>query len=292
MIMISALSQAQSSKKRYLKPKGDVKKVPMVISEKNRTYYKLSSESESSIYVKGPGQLRVISRGKFSTSNGNKLRYDVLYSINGGKQEKESMSVLYPSKTAKYANGEIGLPGQSRDFEIELDRGYHNIDFLLGNSSNSVAARYMFTPTKPKKKTWISYSPLQPAEQVDLVTKEEVVGYYRFSKEKPLKVQVIGPTQLRFFSRIENHYHMKGKIQYRIQVKEKGDVLNTYQLSSSRSEITFYKDNKELVPGKGREFVINVPKGKHTYEIVPLDKDKSTILGRFLLPKSDVNIRN
>jgi hypothetical protein len=75
-------------------------------------------------------------------------------------------------------------------------------------------------------------------------------------------------------------------------VKELDKVVNTYQLSSERSETAVYKENKELVPGKACEFVIIVPKGKHTYVISPLDEDKNTVLGRLLIPKKDVTLEN
>jgi hypothetical protein len=52
--------------------------------------------------------------------------------------------------------------------------------------------------------------------------------------------------------------------------------------------VAVYKDVKDLIPGTACEFVIYVPKGKHTYELLPLDKDKGSLLGRLLLPKKDV----
>jgi len=108
--------------------------------------------------------------------------------------------------------------------------------------------------------------------------------------EKPLKVDIIGPTELRVLTRTENHFQMKGRINYRVQVKENGSVINTYQLYSKVSEVAVYKDEKDLIPGVACEFVIYVPKGNHVYEIVPLDKDKSTLLGRLLIPVKDVNL--
>ena len=110
--------------------------------------------------------------------------------------------------------------------------------------------------------------------------------------EKPLKVEIIGPTELRVLTRTENHFQMKGRINYRVQVKENGKVINTYQLCSKVSEVAVYKDVKELIPGTACEFVIYVPKGKHVYEILPLDKDKSTLLGRLLIPEKDVKLEN
>jgi hypothetical protein len=171
-----------------------------------------------------------------------------------------------------------------------LGRGHHTIEFLLGGKKHAVAARYKFTKRKNKKQEWITYSPLQPSEPVDLIAREQSVHYYRFSMGKPLRIEINGPTQLRVLTRIENHFNMKGRIHYRVQVKEKGDILNTYQLSSRHSEIAVYKNDKTLIPGKACEFVINVPRGRHSYEILPLDKDKTTLLGRCLIPKKDVKL--
>ena len=81
---------------------------------------------------------------------------------------------------------------------------------------------------------------------------------------------------------------MKGRIHYFVQVKQDGDTVNTFRLSSVRSEIAAYKSDKTLVPGKAREFVIEVPKGRHTYEIYPLDK--SSVLGRLLIPKKAITL--
>ena len=89
---------------------------------------------------------------------------------------------------------------------------------------------------------------------------------------------------------MENHYYMKGRINYRLQVKEDGEIRHTCLLSSVRSEITSYKKDGNKIPGKAKEIVINVPSGTHIYEIIPLDKDKKTILGRILFPKKDINL--
>ncbi len=292
IVLLSASGiQAQSGKShRYVKPANHQKRVTTVINEKNRSYYSLSTEKPSVINVEGPGILRVMTRGRFVPGQKKTIKYEIVYTIDGGEQHSEKFSGVYRSKSAAYLNESLGVPGQMEDFEIELGRGYHTVEFWLKEKDVPVAVRYKFTPTKGKKQEWISYSPLQPSEPVDLISRESTVQYYRFTMENPLKVEVNGPTELRVLTRIENHYQMKGRIHYRIQVKENGEVINTYQLSSVRSEIAVYKTDKTLVPGKAREFVINVPRGRHSYEILPIDKDKNSVLGRFLIPKKDVKL--
>lgn len=293
LLMANFSASAQSTlKSRFLKPSGFQEKVIMVTVGKNRSYYALNTEKESVITVRGPGILRVLSRGIIVSDKNNKIKYHVLYTLNGGKQNKFSSGSVYPSKQATYSNTALGVPSQLKDFEIELGRGNHTIEFVLGIDKNPVVARFKFTPTKAKKQKWIGYSPITPCEPIELISRESTVKYYRFSFDKPLKVKIIGPTELRVLTRIENHYNMKGRILYRIQVKENDKAVSTYQMSSRRSEVAVYKEDKNLIPGKACEFVIDVPKGKHVYEIVPLDKNKSTILGRCLIPEKDVSLKS
>jgi hypothetical protein len=284
---------AQSSGDPYMmKPTNYVKRVTTIIAGKSRSYYSLDSDEASVISLKGPGILKVMSRGRFVPGESEKISYEILYSVNGAEEKMEKVSSVIRSKKATYKNGSLGVPGQLKDFEIELGRGNHTIEFNLADNETPVAARYRFTPTKAKKQQWVAYSPLSPCDPVELITREESVKYYRFSIEMPLKFEVCGPTKLRVLTRSENHYQMKGRILYRLQVKQDGQNINTYQLSSRRSDVTMYKENMDLIPGKACEFVITVPKGKHTYEILPLDKDKKTVLGRCLIPEKDISIKH
>ncbi|MCF8367959.1 MAG: hypothetical protein K9G76_02880 [Bacteroidales bacterium] len=277
-------------KKRYLKPVNSQEKLATKIGDKTRSYYVMDTENASVINVDGPGKLRILSRCRFMRGQNDKLSYQIIYAVDGGQPQVISFNSVIKSSKATYLDRALGVPGQLKDFEIILGRGAHTIKFLKGGQNFQVAARYSFTPTKAKKKVWIAYSPLQPSQPVDLISRESNVCYYRFSKEKPLRVAINGPTELRVLTRIENHFAMRGRILYRIQVSENNKVINTYQLSSVRSEVSMYAESTDLIPGKACEFVINVPKGRHTYEILPLDKDKNTVLGRCLFPKKDVSL--
>ena len=290
VLMVSNLLGQTSTKSRYVKPTVYQKRVTTIVSEKTRYYYSLNNTTPSTINIQGPGKLRIITRGRFVSGEGKKIEYKVLYNIDGSSENIIEFSGVERSSKATYLVGSLGSPGQLQDFEIDLGRGNHTIEFYLDESSIPVATRYLMIPSKKKKQDWIAFSPKLPSEPVDLITRESTVNYYRFSNHNPLKVDIVGPTELRVLTRIENHYQMKGRIHYRIQVKEENNVINTYQLSSRRSEITSYKNDNELIPGKACEFVINVPSGQHTYEISPLDKDKNSLLGRFLLPEKDIKL--
>jgi len=292
MIFLFSGTMAQSPvKSKSLKPTNFQKRVTTVISGKSRNYYSLSAVNPSVITVQGPGKIMVNTRGRFEPAQASKIGYEILYSIDGGVQKNVLLSGIDRSKEATYVNGALGVPGELKNFEIDLGRGNHTIEFKLKDSKINVAARYIFKPTKEKKQEWISFSPLTPSEAVELISGESTTNYYRFSAAKPLKVTIIGPSELRILTRAENHVGMKGRIHYRIQVKESNNVISTYLLSSDRSETAFYKENKSLIPGKACEVDIIVPTGSHTYTIIPLDEDKNTVLGRLLIPKKDVKLK-
>jgi hypothetical protein len=291
LLPLFAAVHAQTAPKSVsLKPAKIEKKVTTVVSGKSRSYYSLGITEPSVISVQGPGTLVVNTRVQFYAGEKGPKKYTVLYAIDGGAVKSEAVSNVDPSKQGAYEDVSLGVPGELKSFEIELLRGSHTIEFRLKENAMNVAARYVFTPAKIVKQEWLAFSPMLPSEPVDLISKESNTEYYRFSMEKPLKVEIIGPTELRVMTRTENQYQMKGRINYRVQVKEKGVVINTYLLYSKVSEVAVYKDEKALIPGTATEFVIYVPEGKHIYEILPLDKDKSSLLGRLLIPVKDVKL--
>ncbi len=287
-----ALPAQTATESKPIKPTGFQKKITTIVSGKTRSYYALSNVEAAVISVEGPGTLVVNTRAQFNPGETGLKKYTVLYTIDGDGLNSKAVTGADPSPQAAYEDSKLGTPGELKTIEIELLRGSHTIEFKLQDITCNVAARYVFTPAKLKKQEWMAYSPKLPSQPVDLVSRESTTGYYRFSMEKPLKVEIIGPTELRVLTRTENHFQMKGGINYRVQVKENGKVINTYQLHSKVSDVAVYKDEKDLIPGTACEFVIYAPKGNHVYEILPLDQDKGTLLGRLLIPVKDIKLGN
>ncbi|GBD88718.1 hypothetical protein BMS3Abin03_02659 [bacterium BMS3Abin03] len=278
-----------NAKSKVIAPKSYKKKMHLMISGKKRVYYEIQNKKYSLLTLKGPGKLRIITRAGIKSNSNTGAEYVLYYKVDGGNIERVKFDDVTKSKKAVYKKDDNFTPGKAQDFYIELDRGEHVIEIKNGTGMYSVSARYLFYSTKPKKIDWISINPVASIEPVDLVTREDITHYYRFSKEEPLVIEIIGPTQLRILTRFENNYKMKGDINYRLNIKMNGTNINSYLLSSKRSEVTSYLDNKNLLPGKAKEIYIKVPEGKHRIRIISLDDDKKTILGRILFPKKDTS---
>ncbi len=263
--------------------------VPIFVSGLDRTYELLSAAEPRLVTVRGPGELRLISRARFKPTAQGALRYSLRLRLDGGVEQEVVYDDVERSRSAMFRDGTLGVPGQLMDYRLRLRRGYHNVEILPAPGGPQVYFRYLFKPKRERRRQWVSITPLLAPELVELVVRETLVDYYRNRPGEPFEVEVIGPTDLRIFTRVESTPEMRGRIHYRFQVREGGRVINTFQLSSRRSEIASYRSLDTLVPGRAAEVVIPVPAGRHRLRILPLDPDKSTLLARFMLPRDDLS---
>jgi len=288
VVFFTSVFAQSAGKTRVLKPSGFQEEIAIIVDGKVRNYYNLSAERYSVIRIKGPGNLRLISRACCPQGQKKSVSYEIQYSLNGGELQKHRVRSVAPSSRASYVDRSHGIPAQFREFEINIPRGDNTVELKLADNSTPVAIRYLFSLRKEKKQDWIVLSPKQSAEVVDLVNNESITTYYRFTQDKPMLVEVFGPTQIRVFVRPEFNYHMRGSVNYRIQVRNNGNVSNTFQLSNRRSDVTFYKNQSDLIPGKASEFIVEVPSGRQVYEFYLLDRDKPSVLGRTMILKKDI----
>jgi hypothetical protein len=277
-------------KTKVLVPKYANGSISIIVSGKSYKYYPLTVDEPSVLTTRGPGKLKIITRGQVNSQDEKRFSYSVYYRINGAEKVKVEFKSVKPDDKASFEDASLGYPSVGENITIELSRGEHTIELWSGSEFLKICTRVLFTEIKEKKIDWVSLSPMYPNEPVSLVTNEDVVSYYRYSSAKPLKVRITGPTILRVLNRVEFDYKMKGKMNYRVEVKEDKKVKNTYMLSTDRSDVTRYKRDGKRTPGKANEIVINVPSGTHTYEIITLDK--CSVLGRILFPKKAIKLES
>ncbi|HEY6625953.1 MAG TPA: hypothetical protein VIZ21_03280 [Ignavibacteriaceae bacterium] len=277
-------------KTKVLIPKNANGSVSIVVSGKSYKYYPLSNDEAIVLTTRGPGKLKVISRCQLLGENYTDVDYVVYYRINGGTKTKIEFDNVRVDEKSEFKNTSQGFLTLGENILIELPRGENSIELWSGSKNIKILTRSLFTEIKEKKIDWVSLSPMYPNEPVSLVTNEDVISYYRYTSVKPLKIRVTGPTTLRVLNRVEFDYKMKGRLSYRVEVKEDRKLKNTYMLCSDRSDVTKYKKDKKKTPGKANEIFINVPAGTHIYEINTMDN--YSILGRILFPKKDIKLES
>ena len=290
IFLINSALLSAAPKTKVLVPKNANTPISIMISGKSLKYYPLSDKESLVLTTRGPGKLKIITRAHFNSQINMSNDYMVYYKIDGAEKIKVEFNNVKPDDNASFTDQSLEFPSVGENIIIELSRGEHTIELWKGIKNLKISTRVLFTATKEKKIDWVSLSPLYPNEPVSLVTNEDVVSYFRYVSNKPLKVRITGPTILRVLNRIEFDYKMKGKLNYRVEVREDKKVKNTYMLCTDRSDITKYKKDSKRTPGKANEIVINVPSGTHTYEIITLDK--CSVIARILFPKKDIKLES
>lgn len=262
------------------------KKITLKIDGKTRNYWRIDRKEPVIINVTGPGQLKIITRMVLPNEKQEDVYSFVLY-IDGKRQPLIARATQY-SKSVSNAKFKDQRLGESRSVFYKVPAGDHEYKLTLSKDfKEKIYARPFVANGSEKKTNYIAYLPRFFPEEVRISVKEHEYIYYRTNKDKPIELEVIGPTKVKCISRLEYDDSMRGKQNYRIQVTEGDKVIQTDFFNSEISSIASYIDRSDMVIGKGEVFYIEVPEGKHKYSIFTPDPDTSIIF-RFYLPEKDL----
>ncbi|MEO1088641.1 MAG: hypothetical protein AAFY88_30775 [Acidobacteriota bacterium] len=134
--------------------------VPIFVSGQDRPYAVLSPTVPEVVTVRGPGELRLISRARFRPADEGELSYDMLVRVDGGAEQVLSFGDVGRSRTAMFRDGTLGTPGRLMDHRIQLRRGYHNIEVRAARDEPQIFFRHLFKKTKERRREWVALAPV------------------------------------------------------------------------------------------------------------------------------------
>ncbi|MDP8240759.1 MAG: hypothetical protein P9X24_16845 [Candidatus Hatepunaea meridiana] len=261
-------------------------KANLIVNGKKRNYWKLDKANSIIVNINGPSELKIITRMVLEKKKREGV-YSFITHIDGERQSLTARATEYIKSTinSKNKNQRIGC---SRSIIFSVPSGKHEYRFSIPDDSNNIIYTRFLTPDGNKEKiSYIAYLPRSFPEEVRVNVKEREYIYYRSSIGKPVEVEVIGPTQIKCISRLEYNHSTHGNKPYRIQVLEGDKIILTDFFTSDISGTASYAEKSNKVIGKGNASFINVPTGKHLYQVSTPDTDISIVL-RFYLPESDL----
>ncbi|NQU04537.1 MAG: hypothetical protein HQ568_00480 [Calditrichaeota bacterium] len=262
------------------------KKISLLIKDKQRSYWKISSEDTLIIKTVGPGELKISTRMVLSSKKKEGV-YSFKTYLDGKRQPLTARATEY-TKSAVNAKFSKQRLGQSRSIIYQVAEGEHEYKFMLPKDSKKKVYVRPFILTDEKDKTnYIAYLPRSFPEEVRIIVNEREYIYYRSSSDKPIELEVIGPTEVKCVSRLEFDVTMHGNQNYRLQIAEKDSIILTSFFKGEISSTASYIGNSNMVIGKGAVVFFSVPEGKHKYHISTPDQNTS-VLFRFYLPEKDL----
>ena len=255
----------------------------MKVNGKNRLYWNLSRKNPVLLNVVGPASLKMMTRAILSGDK-EEVLFGVIPYIDGkrqrtiGRATSDAKSVLNPQKPEERI-------GNGRTLVFQVPEGAHEYKFLPSReNAGKVYARFLLAEQIDPDTKYIAYLPRSFPAEIPITIKEREYLYYRCWDDSPVELEVIGPTQIKGIARFEFDHTMRGDKPFRIQVSENGKIIMTRPFTAEISATAAYNEPSDKLIGKGETFFINVPPGRHRYQITTPEKG-TTVLLRFYLPQ-------
>jgi hypothetical protein len=257
------------------------------ISERDRTYFSIEKGKSLSVQIKGPTQIRILTRLEFESQPSKSVEYAVEYSIDNQASEK----VMFNSRPISSVRDEhqpSRLIGYLRIHSIDMPQGTHLVSFKVVNDSQRIWMRVQEQKaTFVENLSRVAIQPHQFTKAVDLEVKEKITTYYRIGEDNEVKIDVIGPTNLQILTRLEFDNTMRGEQKFRFQVLEGEKVVETYSFSTEISDVAHYIEPSGNLLSRAEKVSFDIPTGSHSYRIVLMDGNRTALI-KFLIPIKDL----
>jgi hypothetical protein len=286
--LVAVAAQETPGGFHFITPTTFDQKLGVLVSGKARDYYLLEPGKQIELKVDGPSRMRVLSR-LILDSPSDTVEYTFVALRKDSKKTVTFSQKARISDKATLGGQLAGAVGESRTKLMDVPKGEQTYSFYLPkNASRKVLLRFAletneFTSGAPVA----AMTPAEYTTQVDLISGEKVVPYYRIGTGHNVALNLIGPGTLKVLSRIEFDSTMTGNQKWKVQVIEDAKVKGTYSLSAGKSDTTAYREPSSLTASRAETFFVEIPVGDHQYEF-KLPENHRTVLMRFLLPKNQL----
>ena len=276
--------EAQTPEWSSLIPENFIERVILKAYGREFIYYGFDASTPLVFQVKGPTQVRVLSRLRFTSRMSGEQSYKLTV-LENGVEKKEILHRTTLSRKASYVEGTNLKLGKAMNLDFLVDdTSHHTFEVRFSSATGKRIEARLY-----KLKDTIELAPHKFVESVTaFLTESRERIYYLLNREHPLQVRVNGPTLLHVQTRLDYTPGMVGKQMYALKVFEDENILKTFHIESVRSSTVIYKDRPEVIPGALNTLQIEVPAGLHLYEFRISNSQFTGVALRFLVPSKDL----
>lgn len=278
---------ARSSAARW-RPIGEVASgasVRVLVSGKPRVYYRVSSDSPVSFSIKGPAQLRLVSRVVFSSTKSPAIAYRIRLA-GEGRVWKEHATESSPAPKARLKEG--GAPvGKSRAVLVKVPDGEHALT-LSCEGPATVLVRILVAERSAVGAKLVSITPVEAVRSVTVSEGEKLISYYTVTTARPARLRIVGPTRLELSVRLDFDSTMRGVQPYKISVAESGHRPRDARFRTTKSAAATYTDLKDRVPSKLDRMVLDLGPGLHDLSVALVEPRGGSIEIHARIPEQTI----
>lgn len=242
--------------------------VTVLVEGNSRVYYRLTPTAPLALHAAGPGKLRLVTRVELPAGVAGPVSYS-LRITEGREAWLERASSSSPSSQVRLESGSAGVC-QSRTIDVDVPEGEHDVQIAVSGTPK-VLVRVLVSAPKRQEGTMVSITPVDASRSVTVSEGERLIPYYTVSRRHPVRVRVVGPTQVELSSRLDFDATMRGVQRYTLAVSLAGKRLKQAKLSTTKAVTANYTDLKERIPSKLDRTVLSVGPGLHELTVELLE---------------------
>ena len=283
-VLAAALAQVSAAADwKSFRPADYSAKVRISVEGSELTYYHFRADEPLTFSVEGPTRVKILTRVRVPNDR-ETVEYGVSISRDGVHMETVEKEA-YPKESAFYVAFNSFRPGVIRRIYIDVPTGRHGYE-ISAVGGHSVDARLF--ESAGSKPSLVSIAPRDYDSVETLFYRDKELTYYLMTKGTLVVLDVVGPTSIKVNTRLLYDATMLGEQTYIVGVREPGVPEGLYRIDGEPSETVVMRDRNDVIPGALRHFVLEVPRGAHTYEFRLVDTAAGGLAVKFYMPRGDL----
>jgi hypothetical protein len=273
---------------RSVKPQEYIEDQIITVSGQEHTYYVLDGEKPTVLSVRGPRQVKIITRYLFAPADPPELKYRVRVLVDGSEVLRKRFTAAV--KAGVSSGDAAGAVAALRKCLVDIGTGTHTLQvFCEPEGSGRIAARF-YRESKRQKTIDVAFAPevYDAAYQLQFASGSQSL-YYHFGADAPLAFSVTGPTTLKVYTRLDFDHTMNGSQSYTIEVYCDGQLQRSYHYHTQKLNSALYLERADILPGSRKSMRIPVAKGTHRYEIRCVRPENCGIAAQIRIPRVDIS---
>lgn len=252
------------------------------------TYLVLADEQATVFEIAGPRRCKLLTRCAGQPAD-PAARYNVTVRIDGVVTQTRALAVGPDAEAAVCGGGPIS---DIRRTYFELGPGTHRVELLGRAPAGGRVTGRLFGEVKRRG---TGRAPLTPATYGSVATLQFESGaqstYYRFDSGRSIVLDLTGPTSLQIYTRLDFDATMSGTQNYTLELVRDGAERRTYHLAADKLAGVVWLETPQLLPGSRQKVRLDVPPGRHRYELRCVRPEACGIAAQFLIPQGDLGVK-
>lgn len=286
-LLVAAPVSAAVSSWREVKPLTPAGSVCVTTDGRDVPYVTLAGERGASFEVTGPRRCKLLTRCAGAAGD-PALRYEITVRIDGAVTETRALAMA-PDAAATACGG--GPVSELRRTYFDVGPGTHRVELSGRAPAGARVAGRLFGEVKRRG---TGRAPLTPSSYVSVATLQFESGaqstYYRFDGGRSVVLDVTGPTSLQIHTRLDFDATMSGTQNYTLELIRDGAERKTYHVTADKLAGAVWVETPQLLPGSRHRLRVDVPPGRHRYELRCVRPEACGIAAQFQIPQADLGV--